>query len=159
VVSTLIIVNVERMQDETNKIVKLNCALPIVYVSLNKTHANLKKIFTEKGLDMSNIFFVDCVTNEQKSEDVMHVKPTELDRLEFIINSFIKEIAGKKLLIIDALSTLLIYNNENKVAQFVKSVSEYASEKDVEVVALSPKTEGEELLRKIFNFFNKVEKK
>ena len=54
---------------------------------------------------------------------------------------------------------MLIYNNENRVAQFVKEITEYASQKDVEVIALSPKTKGEELLNKIFNFFDKVIKK
>jgi archaellum biogenesis ATPase FlaH len=61
-------------------------------------------------------------------------------------------------LIIDALSTLLIYNNENKVAAFVKEITEYAQDYDVEVIALSPKTKGEELLNKIFNFFDEVKK-
>jgi len=61
-------------------------------------------------------------------------------------------------LIIDALSTLLIYNNENKVAAFVKEVTEYASENEVQIVAFSPETKGEELLNKIFNFFDKVKK-
>jgi archaellum biogenesis ATPase FlaH len=62
-------------------------------------------------------------------------------------------------MIIDALSTLLIYNNENKVAKFVQEITDYASENQVYVVAFSPKTQGEELLNKIFNFFDKVEKK
>jgi len=37
-------------------------------------------------------------------------------------------------------------------------VTEYASKNDVTVVAFSPETKGEELLNKIFNFFDKVEK-
>jgi KaiC/GvpD/RAD55 family RecA-like ATPase len=159
VAATLIIVNVEKIQDEINRVITLNRAEPIIFVSLNKTHESLGKIFIEKGIDSSKVFVIDCVANEQKSEEVLIVKPTELDKLSFIINSFIKEIKGKKILVVDALSTLLIYNNENKVAQFVKGVTEFASEKDVDVIALSPKTEGEELLNKIFNFFSKVEKK
>jgi hypothetical protein len=54
---------------------------------------------------------------------------------------------------------LLIYNNENRVAIFMKEVTEYASDNDVHVIAFSPKTQGEELLDKIFNFFDKVEGK
>jgi len=75
------------------------------------------------------------------------------------IKQFIKDIPGEKYLVIDALSTLLIYNNENKVAIFVKEMTEYASEHDVKILAFSPKTQGEELLDKIFNFFDKVERK
>ena len=59
----------------------------------------------------------------------------------------------------DRKATVLIYNNENKVAKFVQDITDYASENQVYVVAFSPKTQGEELLNKIFNFFDKVEKK
>jgi archaellum biogenesis ATPase FlaH len=156
--STLIIVNVEKIQDELNKVVKLNCDKPIVFVSLNKTSESLEKIFREKQINASKLFIIDCMAGASSSAEVIQVKPTDLDKLSFVINSFIKEIEGKKLLVIDALSTLLIYNNENKVARFVKSVTEFATGKEVEVIALSPKTEGEELLNKIFNFFSKVEK-
>lgn len=62
-------------------------------------------------------------------------------------------------MIIDALSTLLIYNSENKVAKFVKEITECASKGNMEAIALSPKTKGKELLNKIFNFFDKVKKK
>lgn len=90
---------------------------------------------------------------------MLHLHPTDLKKLTAAIDTFIKDIPGKKFMLLDALSTLLIYNDENKVAQFVKEITEYAAEKDVEVFALSPKTKGEELLNKIFNFFDKVKKK
>ena len=72
--------------------------------------------------------------------------------LSAAINDFIKDIKQDKFLIIDALSTLLIYNDENKVAKFVKEITEYASENNVKVIAFSPKTKGEELLNKM-NFW------
>jgi len=157
--STLIITNVENLQDEINRIIKARGNIPLIYVSLNKDHESVEKYLKEQGLDVSKIFFIDCLTNEQKNKDVILVYPTQLDKLNLVINMFIKEISGKKVLLVDALSTLLIYNNENKVAQFVKSVTEYATRKEVEVIALSPKTQGEELLNKIFNFFDEVKKK
>jgi archaellum biogenesis ATPase FlaH len=70
-----------------------------------------------------------------------------------------KDIKGEEFIIIDELSILLIYNNENKVAEFVKKTIEYASQHDTKVIAFSPKTKEEELLNKIFNFFDKVEKR
>ena len=87
----------------------------------------------------------------------MHIAPDRLDLLDSAVGAFIEDITGKKFLVIDALSTLLIYNSEDSVARFVKKMTEYASEKDVQIVSLSPKTKGEELLNKIFNFFDKVE--
>jgi archaellum biogenesis ATPase FlaH len=157
--STLIITSVENLQEEVNGIVKTLNTLPGIYVSLNKTHESIENILKKNKINVNKLFFIDCVTSEQKREDVLHIRPTELARLSSAISTFIKDIPGKKFLLVDALSTLLIYNNENAVAQFVKEVTEFASEKEVEVIALSPKTKGEELLNKIFNFFDKVKKK
>ncbi|MFA6072793.1 MAG: hypothetical protein WC758_01640 [Candidatus Woesearchaeota archaeon] len=155
--STLIIIDVKDLQKEINKLIKLRNSIFGIYVSLNKTHEDVEKILKNSGVDTRKLFFIDCVTNERKEEDVLHVRPTDLDKLSYIINVYIKEIPGKKFLLIDALSTLLIYNGGNKVAQFIKSVTEYSAIKDVEFIALSPKTEGEDVLdKKIFNFFNEV---
>lgn len=157
--SILIITPVEKLQKEINAIVKTLNKMPGIYVSLNKTHESIKNILKSNKISIDRLFFIDCVTSEQKRNDVLHISPRELDKLSLAISTFIKDIPGKKFLIIDALSTLLIYNDENKVARFIKETIEYASEKDVEVIAISPKTKGEELLDKIFNFFDKVKGK
>jgi archaellum biogenesis ATPase FlaH len=158
-VSTLIITSVENLQKEVNGVVKTLSVNPGIYVSLNKTHESIEKILKTNKISTSKLFFIDCVTSEQKRNDVLHISPRELDKLNSAISTFIKDIPGKKFLVIDALSTLLIYNNENRVAQFVKQITGYASEKEVEVIALSPKTKGKDLLNKIFNFFDKVKKR
>jgi archaellum biogenesis ATPase FlaH len=157
--SLLIITSVEKLQDEIKKSVKDRNSIPGIYVSLNKTQKSVEDSFNKEDIKTDKLFFIDCVTSEKVREDVLHINPRELEKLSFSINEFIKDIKGKKFLIIDALSTLLIYNNENKVAAFIKEVTEYASQNDVEVIAISPKTKGEELLNKIFNFFDKVNKK
>jgi len=82
--------------------------------------------------------------------------PTDLRILDDSIRSYLKEMPGEKYLMIDALSTLLIYNNQKDVAKFVKSLTEHAVEFKTKTVALSPKTGDNELLTYIFNFFDKV---
>jgi archaellum biogenesis ATPase FlaH len=156
--SLLIITSVENLQDEINKVLKEYENIPGVYVSLNKTQKSVENILKENKIKTDKLFFIDCVTSEKTREEVMHIPPNELDKLSYTINTFIKEIKERKFLIIDALATLLIYNNENKVAAFIKELTEYASANDVKIIALSPKTKGEELLNKIFNFFDKVKK-
>nr|MCK4929768.1 hypothetical protein [Nanoarchaeota archaeon] len=157
--SLLVITSVERLQNRINSVVSSFKKTPGVYVSLNKTQKSTEDILKENRINTNKLFFIDCVTSEKTRDDVLHVAPDQLDLLSSAINTFIKDIKGEKFLIIDALSTLLIYNDENKVAQFVKKITEYASQNDVKVIAFSPKTKGEELLNKIFNFFDKVEKK
>lgn len=156
--STLLITSVQNLKKDINKVVKSLKNLPGIYVSLNKTQKSLENLLKKEKINLNKLFFIDCVTSKQTKEDVLHIPITNLKELSYSINRFIKEIKGKKFLIIDALSTLLIYNNENNVAAFVKEITEYAAQKDIEIFAFSPKTEGEELLNKIFNFFDKVKK-
>ena len=156
--SKLIIAPVEKLQERIIEIIKDYKDKIGIYVSLNKTQKSAEEILKKSNIDTKRLFFIDCVTLEQTKEEVLHIKPNDLDRLSYAINEFIKDIKEDKFLIIDALSTLLIYNNENKVAAFVKEITEYASQNNVEVIALSPKTKGEELLNKIFNFFDEVKK-
>jgi len=157
--SLLIITPAERLQEKLKDIVKSFKDIPGIYVSLNKTQKSTEEIFRKSGINTKKLFFIDCVTSQKTRDDVLHIASDRLDLLDSAVSAFIKDIKGKKFLIIDALSTLLIYNNENSVAKFVKKMTEYASENDVQVVALSPETKGEELLKKIFNFFDKVEGK
>ncbi len=71
--------------------------------------------------------------------------------------SLFTEIEGEKIILIDGLSTLLIYNNENEVVAFVKDIVSLVMD-DVGVVAFAPETK-EKLLTKIFDFFDEVVKK
>lgn len=157
-VSKLIITSVEKLQKEITEIVRALKKNPGIYVSLNKTQKSAESALKKEEIDTKKLFFIDCVTEEKIKEDVLHIKPNDLEQLSYAINRFIDEIPGEKFLIIDALSTLLIYNNENKVAAFVKEITEYASKSKINVIAISPKTRGEELLNKIFNFFDEVNK-
>ena len=157
--SILVITSVENLQNSVISFLKSSVSIPGIYLSLNKTQASIEKILQGSGIDTKKLFFIDCVTSEKKKEDVLHIHPTQLELLTTAIKSFIQEIQGEKFLLIDALSTLLIYNNPNKVAQFVKEITEFASANYVTVIAFSPKTKGEELLEKIFNFFDEVRKK
>lgn len=156
--STLVITSVESLQKKINKSVKdINHEI-CIYVSLNKTQKSIEDILKQNKINTKRIFFIDCVTSKQKKDDVLHISPRDLDKLLYAIQEFVREVKLKKSIIIDALSTLLIYNDENKVAAFIKEVTGFASENGVEIIAFSPSTKGEDLLNKIFNFFDEVKK-
>lgn len=156
--SILIISPVDKLQENINKKIKeLNNNFGI-FIGLNKTQKSTEQILLKEKIDIDRIFFIDCVTNEKTKEEVLHIRPEDLETLTEASTIFMKEIKGNKFLIIDSLSTLLIYNSENKVAKFVQEITANASSYNVEIIAFSPQTQGEELLEKIFNFFDKVEK-
>jgi len=156
--SKLVISKVEDLQGKIFKTLKSFDGGLGIYVSLNKTQKSLEESFVVEGINTDKIFFIDCVTLEKTKDEVLHIPPNDLEKLRFSIESFVEEIHGEKFLIIDALSTLLIYNTENDVAAFIKNVAEDANRKDLRLIAFSPETKGEELLNKIFNFFDEVRK-
>jgi len=156
--SILIVSSVERLQKEIlTEIKSLKC--PGMYVSLNKSQKSTAAFLRKGGVNTKKLFFIDCMTDAARSGGVLHIAPDRLDLLAAAINAFMADIKGKRFVLVDALATLLIYNDENKVAKFVQDITEHASEIDAIVVAFSPKTKGEELLKKVFNFFDKVVKK
>jgi len=154
-VSLLVITPVERLQSEIATALKAFGSIPGIYVSLNKTQKSAEKALKKARINTKKLFFIDC-TSEKSSDDIIHVAPTQLGKLAYAIDCFVKEISGKKFLLIDALSTLLIYNSEDKVAGFAKAVTDFCSQNNVDVVALTPTAKGEELLNKVFNFFDEV---
>jgi hypothetical protein len=155
--SKLIIVPVAQLQSEVVGTVKA-VGGSVIYVSLNKSFENMEKLFDEEGVK-KKVFFIDCVSSKVVSENVLYVLPRELDKLVYGIKAFGNEIEGKKVVVIDGLSTLLIYNSENRVAAFVRDAVGLSTKNGIDVVAFVPKTEEEELFRKIFNFFDEVEKR
>ena len=154
-VSLLVVAPVERLQNEIAAVLKSFGGSPGIYVSLNKTAKSVEKALKRTRVNTKRLFFIDC-TSEKSSDDIIHVAPTQLGKLAYAIDCFVKEISGKKFLLIDALSTLLIYNSEDKVAGFAKAVTDFCSQNNVDVVALTPTAKGEELLNKVFNFFDEV---
>lgn len=157
--SYLIIVPVEKLQNEIVNAVRDFKDAAGVYIALNKTWRGTESFLKQSHLKTEKLFFIDCVTSEKTREDILHLSPTDLEKLSAAIKSFIDEIKEPTFIIIDSLATLLIYNDENKVARFVKEITEYDKLQKVQIVAISPQTKGEELLKKIYNFFDSVEKK
>lgn len=157
--SRLLIISVDKLQKSINCAIKGFNSMPGIYITLNKSQRRIEEILKKAKIDTKKLFFIDCVTSEKTKNDVLHIPPDRLDLLSSAIHSFLKDIKGQKFLILDALSTLLIYNDENKVARFVGEITQNASHNHTDIVAFSPKTKGEELLNKIFNFFDKVDVK
>ncbi|MBW2989580.1 DUF835 domain-containing protein [Candidatus Woesearchaeota archaeon] len=157
--SSLIITRADSLQSRISSVLKGYKGVPIVYVSLNKAKKAMEKALKDTGINIEKICFIDCVSSGKDENDVLYMKPDDLAMLGYSIRAFLKRIRKKKVLVIDALSTFLIYNGHDKVAAFVRDAVEYSSRNDAFLIAFSPKTKGEELLSRIFNFFDEVYKR
>lgn len=161
--SALIITPVEKIQGATNSVIKsfLNSNTTGVYVCFNRPHKAVKSLIEKDGINTEKIFFIDCIATglgeAEKSDNVLHIQsPADLTGLSIAINEFIEKIPDNKFLIIDALTTLLIYNREDIVIKFVKSISEQSMKSSLKTVILTPEPRGGDLINKISLFFDKI---
>jgi len=95
----------------------------ICYVSLNRPYRTLKKNFEENRIDIGKFFFIDAIT---KTAEI----PTPTENCEFISSpnaltelslAISNSLERKKFdyILFDSLSTLLVYESDIVVTQFV----------------------------------------
>ncbi len=161
--SVMVITPVERIPDTANKIIKsyLKDGASGVYIALNKPHKSVEKLMKADKIKTEKIFFIDCMKTmkeAKKEERVSHIQnPSDLTSMNIALNQFMEKIEGKKFLILDSLTTLLIYNKENLVIMFVKSLIDEMRKRDsAKMVILTPEPRGGELINKIALFFDRV---
>ena len=99
-----------------------------VYVTLNKPYATLLKSFSKAGISTESVFFVDAITDVPATEeDAMHAclgSGIDLTNLGISIAKAIKQIKEDRFLLLDSLSTLLIYYDSKAVVKFAHLLTE-----------------------------------
>ncbi|MFH1056072.1 MAG: hypothetical protein V1744_08275 [Candidatus Altiarchaeota archaeon] len=96
-----------------------------VYVTTNKPYNHIINLFKEEGIDTSRIFFIDCITREVSTGKIpeppncLFVESLQdMTAIAIAINTGIEHLPGHKILLLDSLSTLLLYNDSKVVGQF-----------------------------------------
>ncbi|MGA2791756.1 MAG: adenylate/guanylate cyclase domain-containing protein [Candidatus Bathyarchaeia archaeon] len=99
-----------------------------VYVTLNKPYATLLKSFDRAGIPADSVFFVDAITDVPSvEEDATHAcvgSGVDLSTLGVCISKAVKQIKEDRFLLLDSLSTLLIYYDANAVVKFAHLLTE-----------------------------------
>lgn len=99
-----------------------------IYVSLNKPYATLSKSIEKAGIASDSLYFVDGITNVPSiEEDSTHSclgSGVDLSNLCIGISKAVNRFTEEKFLVLDSLSTLLIYNDSKAVAKFAHLLTE-----------------------------------
>jgi len=98
-----------------------------VYFTVNKPFADLSQHLSSKSIDSSKIFFIDAISSilERSGQDSPGAafldSPTDLIEVN---NAISKSLSAKKagFVLVDSLSTLLLYNKPMAVERFVHSL-------------------------------------
>jgi len=98
-----------------------------IYITVNKPYDALFKYLKDNKLPTDNIFFIDAisksVSNEIRlTENCLYIpSPSHLTDLGMALTQALESMnrRGDKFLILDSISTLLVYNDFETVAKFV----------------------------------------
>jgi len=162
-INSLVITDVENIQNTSNGVLKQFSEkdIPGAYICLNRPQHTVKNILKKENIDFKNILFIDCISSSLATvaheNNVMHLSnPADLTGLSIAISEFINEISSDKFIMIDALGTLLIYNHEEIVLKFIRSVLEECSQKGCAAIMITPKTADSFWINKIIPFFDNI---
>ena len=119
-----------------------------LYVSLNKPYETICEELKQNKLDANAIYCIDGVSKEAgkflNSDKCFCLEdPSSLTELSVLTNSLFND-KKIKFILLDSLSTLLLYNDTKAVEKFAHSLLNKARKSNISVVIMSPKEKSEE---------------
>lgn len=101
----------------------------IIYVTANKPYTTMSNIFRKEGIDLDKIFFIDLVTNLvgmdlKRAGNCVFCPPQALTNLSITIQGVVENLPkdSNKMLFLDSISTLLLYNESTIVTRFAHAL-------------------------------------
>lgn len=135
-----------------------------IYITVNRPFNNLVDILKKNGIDISKLFFIDCITkkaggkSERKENCLFISSPSSLTDLGIAIDEAINSLKGtNKFLFVDSVSTLLLYNSAVTIAKFSHFVSGRLRVKGFDGILFSIESETDaKLINTISQFCDKT---
>jgi len=133
-----------------------------VYVTITKPYENIVKQFGELA-ESKNIRFVDCISRAagitKTDPNCVYVEsPSMLEKLGLEIINIFKTVDEKtnKYLILDSLSTLIVYNDQDIVTEFFYHLANRTRSRNIHIISLAIEEEGMEKFNKLLYLNDKI---
>lgn len=133
-----------------------------VYVTITKPYENIVKQFGELA-ESKNIRFVDCISRAagitKTDPNCVYVEsPSMLEKLGLEIVNIFKTVDEKtnKYLILDSLSTLIVYNDQDIVTEFFYHLANRTRSRNIHIISLAIEEEGMEKFNKLLYLNDKI---
>ncbi|MCX6695843.1 MAG: hypothetical protein NTU61_06065 [Candidatus Altiarchaeota archaeon] len=140
----------------------------IIYVTTNKPYGHLIRTLEKNGVKTDRIFFVDCISKyvgevqDNKDNCLFVDSPHSLTDMVIAVGVRLKSVehkVEKKILILDSLSTLLLYNDAKTVGQFSNFVINKMRQFNVDTIILALDTDMKtDIVRSIQSFADEIKK-
>lgn len=134
-----------------------------IYITVNKTYETMKSLLVKNKINIKNLFFIDMISEEihpekEQKENCFFLKsPNSLTDLGIVLEEAVSAIPGNKYLLLDTLSTLLVYNHTTTVEKFVHFLTIKMRQWNLDGVIISLEKETDDSLRaQLAQFCDKV---
>jgi hypothetical protein len=129
----LCLTSAERLRENSSGIIRslLAKGYVVIVVTTNQPYAILKKNYEKDGIDLSKVGFIDAITRYAVGEVPVGAKgvrftssPSDLTQLGIAISDSLKDLSGRKAaILLDSVSTMLIYLPSTNLSKFIHFVS------------------------------------
>ena len=123
----------ERLKENSSAIIRglLGRGYIVIVVTTNQPYSILKKAYEKDGIDLTKVRFIDAITRYAIGEVPSGVpgarftsSPSDLTQLGIAISDSLKEMEGRKAaILLDSVSTMLIYLPSANLSKFIHFVS------------------------------------
>ena len=98
-----------------------------IIISASRPYANLITIYTQKSININKLMIIDCISKSQDADipsdnAIFLENVSDLTNISISVNQLINQIAEKKFVLLDSLSTMLIYNHPQIFARFIHNI-------------------------------------
>ena len=129
----LCLTSAEHLRENSSLIIRslLARGYMVIVVTTNQPYAILKKSYEKDGIDLSKVGFIDAITRYAVGEVPVGAKgvrftssPSDLTQLGIAISDALKDLSGRKAaILLDSVSTMLIYLPSTNLSKFIHFVS------------------------------------
>jgi len=158
--SIALVVNVANYFDAIRGIVELFSKrhnLNVYYVSATIPSKNIIDIFEVLEIDLSTIYFVDCISHimmgaAQQTDKILYVEsPTMLENILLKLEYLSRKYGTSSIVLIDSLNSLAIHNNLRMLSEFFHVLVTNLRAKGSYVVIVSMKEQETEEIKGMLN--------
>jgi hypothetical protein len=140
----------------------------VVYVTTNKPYASIVALLPKKRkIATDRLFFIDCVAcrggtcpSHEPQNCMVLQSPRSLTELGIAISKATAGIPGKKALLFDSLSTLLLYNDAEVVGRFFNYLINRMKAEGIDTYIFALRTDADaDIIKNVSLVADRVERK
>lgn len=117
-----------------------------IYITLNSPYSSLCKELESKSIDHNNVYFIDMSSSGSQGAATEEGKasflesPSSLTELSMLLDGKISYLGGSLFIILDSVSTLLVYNEPREVERFIHSLAGKANASKTKLILFMMKS-------------------